>query len=863
MSEENSEISVQGRPPIFLDSYKDSNEYAENVLRAVLDATKASNAMPASGEDYEFFSSFSSFRQVMLAEGKDILNLISSLTAQQVGRGRYEGLDLEEKFDLLTDVNDMILERVGNNLDEADGIKKKQSDVVLTTVSTSRPIHTSWNKKTNKDNESAAKYHLLAAKNVLRPQLTFKTKVDNSNTPFVPIIADKPNSIKPLAILLEKDGSEEFYSHPYECEIEHFQPTPEQLEVHQKIPPPLDETPYMFVSTVEDLQKMCKDLMKQKEIAVDVEHHSYRTFQGITCLVQISTRQTDYIVDTLALRHELHVLNEIFTHPKIIKVFHGADMDVQWLQRDFGIYLVGLFDTGQAARVLNFSHFSLAFLLRHYCGIEPDKQFQLADWRIRPLPREMVRYAREDTHYLLYIYDRLRKDLLDAGNAQKNLLLSVFQRSKQVCLKRYEKPLFDEDRYLDLCKKSKKSFNSKQQYALKHLYSWRDRMARLEDESTGYVLPNHMLLQISEILPRDHQGIIACCNPCPPLVRQNLNELHTIIRKARELTGARQKSEQASEPVFEVLQNEVDLDSILHRVHDAPRHHDPTLSLPTLLDDDAMMAHEDTSCREAVGLSLKKAPILSVLTHAPLLSSTQKPVSQQKQQVPAGRPVFVLPYQRYKTALANAKLAENEKAETAKADDSSHAERVHKHIESLVNSRPATEQSIDKEAEGAASENPGKTTATDKETDKERPKMSYEERELTEPLRQQSPSKTRRGRRAAKRKSQPEVPSKDEAHGESNAARNQKPEDDAEAVGPGSGDAGFHPFDYQGAAVDAQATESQTTGKKKKKWTFNPQQQGGPDMKGGRKRTKKQVKSHTYSNKSCKGHGTSTSWPKR
>lgn len=43
-----------------------------------------------------------------------------------------------------------------------------------------------------------------------------------------------------------------------------------------------------------------------------------------------------------------------------------------------------------------------------------------------------------------------------------------------------------------------------------------------------------MLLQISENLPREMQGILACCNPIPPLVRANLLEIHKIILKARE-----------------------------------------------------------------------------------------------------------------------------------------------------------------------------------------------------------------------------------------------------------------------------------------------------------------------------------------
>ena len=47
----------------------------------------------------------------------------------------------------------------------------------------------------------------------------------------------------------------------------------------------------------------------------------------------------------------------------------------------------------------------------------------------------MVRYAREDTHYLLYICDRLHNELIKSGNANSNLLQSVYARSKDVCLK--------------------------------------------------------------------------------------------------------------------------------------------------------------------------------------------------------------------------------------------------------------------------------------------------------------------------------------------------------------------------------------------------------------------------------------------
>ena len=67
------------------------------------------------------------------------------------------------------------------------------------------------------------------------------------------------------------------------------------------------------------------------------------------------------MVDALKLRKQLGKLNDIFTDKKIRKVFHGADYDVEWLQKDFGVYVVNMFDTGQASRILGFPSFALKF----------------------------------------------------------------------------------------------------------------------------------------------------------------------------------------------------------------------------------------------------------------------------------------------------------------------------------------------------------------------------------------------------------------------------------------------------------------------------------------------------------------------
>ena len=86
-------------------------------------------------------------------------------------------------------------------------------------------------------------------------------------------------------------------------------------------------------------------------------------------------------MDVLKARDNVWLLNEVFTDPAIMKVLHGADMDVVWLQKDFGVYVVNMFDTGQAARVLGFESFGLAYLLKRFCSVRANKEFQRADWR--------------------------------------------------------------------------------------------------------------------------------------------------------------------------------------------------------------------------------------------------------------------------------------------------------------------------------------------------------------------------------------------------------------------------------------------------------------------------------------------------
>ena len=56
-------------------------------------------------------------------------------------------------------------------------------------------------------------------------------------------------------------------------------------------------------------------------------------------------------------------------------------------------------------------------------------------FHFRPLPEDAMKYAREDTHYLLYIYANMSNQLLKKANGKTNLLESVYSRTTDICKK--------------------------------------------------------------------------------------------------------------------------------------------------------------------------------------------------------------------------------------------------------------------------------------------------------------------------------------------------------------------------------------------------------------------------------------------
>ncbi|RMD41093.1 hypothetical protein DV735_g4042, partial [Chaetothyriales sp. CBS 134920] len=530
-----------------MDLGADFAAYQQKVLDRLVSVTKTASHLAS--QDLGFHrSSSDQVSRSLDRQGRHLLELTSRLLKAAAAESNQKapslhGLDdIDDKWRSVVDVVDDQFEKADAALDECTGVIKRLSPAVQDSP---RP------------SPAAAKHGkpMQHFPKVLdKPQTNFNRQVNNFDTrPFKPLLTYKPHAVKSLEESIG-DGSDGYvvspeehsadavrYNHPYALEIEQYSYPPRVYESTPPVPfAPTENTPVTMVDTEDAMLQMVVELKRAKEVAVDLEHHSYRSYVGIVCLMQISTRDKDWIIDTLKpWREKLQILNEVFADPKILKVFHGSNMDMIWLQRDLGLYVVGLFDTFYASDALNLPGKSLKYLLLRFADFEAQKQYQLADWRLRPLPTELIDYARSDTHYLLNVYDQLRNLLIEQSTPNNNLIDYVLKNSKKEALQVYERFSYEPESgrgsygWFQLFTEFPNDFDSEQFAVFRALHEWRDQKARELDESPVYLLNNKALWTLAQHKPTNQTELYRFCRPVPSFVQDYFSEFKDAVFKAK------------------------------------------------------------------------------------------------------------------------------------------------------------------------------------------------------------------------------------------------------------------------------------------------------------------------------------------
>ncbi|ORC93708.1 ribosomal RNA processing protein 6 [Trypanosoma theileri] len=496
------------------DDLPNTRDIVKGVFSVVKEYSKLAGELPV--DDYDYHMAFPGFGQQIKRHGEALVTLMDKCCQLIPARRRVSlqgctGCLNEPQRAVVMEAVDSLLENVDGLLDDLKGRRLSARDQLSVTFGSE------LQSSSNSPNEFSG--------HVFRPQLTFEHPVDNSTDPFAPIYYDEKG---------EKHVAQPGV-HPFFDQIKNAPINEEQLlRCADTTYLPLATCPLRFLDSVTELEQMVEVLLQEKEIAVDLEHHDFYSYQGFTCLMQISTRTEDFIIDCLKLRSSMYKLAPVFLHPRILKVFHGAREDVRWLQKDFGLYIANLFDTGIALQTLHMPH-SLAFAVDHFCQVKLNKKYQTADWRIRPIPAEMVAYARQDTHFLLYVYDRLKALLLNSeGRASVgNLLVHVINESRRLSLELYEKPQLEPNTTYKLALgRSLGGLSSVQMQVARDIFNWRDTAAREVDDSPAAVMHLSSVLAIATKLPTSASQLLKCCSPISLVTRSNVMKLVQIVKDA-------------------------------------------------------------------------------------------------------------------------------------------------------------------------------------------------------------------------------------------------------------------------------------------------------------------------------------------
>jgi ribonuclease D len=150
-------------------------------------------------------------------------------------------------------------------------------------------------------------------------------------------------------------------------------------------------------------------------VAVDAERASGYRYGQRAYLVQLRRAGAGTVLIDPVACPDLSGLDAALTG--VEAVLHAASQDLPCLA-EIGYTPAQLFDTELAGRLLGYPRVALGTMLEEVLGFRLAKEHSAADWSVRPLPEEMLRYAALDVEVLTELRDALAEQLREQGKTE-------------------------------------------------------------------------------------------------------------------------------------------------------------------------------------------------------------------------------------------------------------------------------------------------------------------------------------------------------------------------------------------------------------------------------------------------------------
>ncbi len=310
-----------------------------------------------------------------------------------------------------------------------------------------------------------------------------------------------------------------------------------------------------LIDTREGLEALVQELLRHPLLGVDTEGNSYFVYRERLCLLQFSTGEGDFLLDTLA-GLDYSPLKKVLENGKILKIFHDGEQDVVFLKRDLGIGVRGIFDTKVAGAGLGDGGVGLANLAERRLGIVLDKKCQRSNWGRRPLSSEQLRYAVGDTRHLIALYHSLQADLEKADPLVRRLVEGEFRR-----LEALEPPPKETSEFPFLRVKKAGNLDPRGLRNLAELFEAREEEAKKRNLPPGRVLSDKALYALSKygLPPRGKELEEWCGLPRRSLKRQ-ASWVRAVLEKSSRmeplaLPGGKIRRRRKRDPEMDAFQD--------------------------------------------------------------------------------------------------------------------------------------------------------------------------------------------------------------------------------------------------------------------------------------------------------------------
>ena len=229
---------------------------------------------------------------------------------------------------------------------------------------------------------------------------------------------------------------------------------------------------------------------RHDRVAVDLESNSFHRYPERVCLVQLAVGDDAYLVDPLAVE-DVSPLGRLLENASVEKVFHSADYDVRSLDRDWGFRVRGLFDTSIAAAFTGAERLGLAAVLKEHLDVDipKSKKLQRADWTLRPLSDEMLRYAAADVLHLARLREVLHGKLKKLGRTGW-----VEEETERLAAVRHSEP---DPEWGFLSIKGSRDLDGRGLAVLRSLHDFREKEARRRDRPPFKILSDAVLVTLA------------------------------------------------------------------------------------------------------------------------------------------------------------------------------------------------------------------------------------------------------------------------------------------------------------------------------------------------------------------------------